>query len=136
MNKNATSNKGFKWSIESRQKLSKLLLWNQRAAGHRRSEKTKQLMSASRKGKYTGEQNGFYRKTHTEEVKQMIREAQTGRKHSEETKKKQAEYHYKPVKIGDVIYKSLKAASEASGISKTTLGRWYRDERKSNYAFV
>lgn len=69
-------------------------------------------------------------------MKQRIRDAQTGRKHSEETKKKQSKSHYKPVKIGDIVYESLNAASEASGINKSTLSRWCKDERKLNYAFV
>lgn len=83
-----------------------------------------------------GEQNGFYGMTHSEETRQKIRDAQTGRKHSEETKRKQAESHYKPVRVGDKIYESLKAASEDSGINKTTLSRWCKDINKINYAFV
>ena len=136
INKHATSNRGYKWSEQSRQKASKAQLGNQNALGHKLSEESKQLISASRKGKRIGEQNGFYGKTHTEEAKQRIRDAQTGRKHSEDTRKKQARSHYKPVRIGDVVYESLNAASEASGINKTTLSRWCKDERKSNYAFV
>ena len=136
MNKHATSNRGYKWSEQSRQKASKAQLGNQNALGHKLSEESKQLISASRKGKRIGEQNGFYGKTHTEEAKQRIRDAQTGRKHSEDTRKKQARSHYKPVRIGDIVYESLNAASEASGINKTTLSRWCKNERKSNYAFV
>lgn len=136
MNKQATSNRGYKWSEQSRQKASKSQLGNQNALGHKLSEESKQLISASRKGKCVGEQNGFYGKTHTEKVRQKIREAQKGRKKSETTKKKIAKSHYKAVKIEDVIYESLKAASEASGINKTTLSRWCKDERKPNYAFV
>lgn len=136
MNKEATSNRGYKWSEQSRQKASESHLGNQNALGHKLSEESKQLISASRKGKYIGEQNGFYGKTHTEEIRQRIRDAQTGRKHSEETKKKQSKSHYKPVKIGDIVYESLNAASEASGINKSTLSRWCKDERKLNYAFV
>lgn len=136
MNKRATSNRGYKWSMESRQKASMAQLGNQNALGHRLSEEQKQSMSASRKGKCIGEQNGFYGKTHTQEVRQRIRDAQTGRKHSEETKKKQAKSHYKPVKIDNIIYESLNAASEASGINKITLGRWCRNKNKLNYVFV
>lgn len=136
MNKKAVSNKGYKWSEESREKARKAQLGNTNAAGHILSEDSKQLISKSRKGKCVREQNGFYGKTHTEEVREKIREAQTGRKHSEETRKKQAESHYKSVRIDDVIYESLKAASEASGINKSTLSRWCKDERKPNYAFV
>lgn len=47
-----------------------------------------------------------------------------------------ARSRYKPVRIGDTIYESLNAASKASGINKTTLSRWCKDERKLNYAFV
>ena len=136
MNKKATSNRGYKWSMESRQKASMAQLGNQNALGHRLSEEQKQLISASRKGKCIGKQNWFYGKTHTQEVKQRIRDAQAGRKHSEETKKKQAKSHYKPVKIDNIIYESLNAASEASGINKTTLSRWCKNKNKLNYVFV
>ena len=136
MNKKATSNRGYKWSMESRQRASIAQLGNQNALGHRLSEEQKQSMSASRKGKGIGRQNGFYGKTHTQEVRQRIRDAQTGRKHSEETKKKQAKSHYKPVKINNIIYESLNAASEASGINKITLGRWCKNKNKLNYVFV
>lgn len=62
MNKRATSNRGYKWSEQSRQKASKAQLGNQNALGHKLSEESKQLISASRKGKRIGEQNGILRK--------------------------------------------------------------------------
>lgn len=136
MNKKAYSNRGYKWSQESREKARLAQLGNKNALGHKLSEESKQKISNSRKGKCVGSENGFYGKTHTSEVRQKIRESQLGRKHSEETKKKQAESHYKPVRIKDMIYESLKSASEASGINKTTLSRWCKDERKTDYAFV
>ena len=55
---------------------------------------------AFKKGKYTGENNPFYGKKHSEESKRRISEARKGennpfygRKHSEESKKKNAEAH-------------------------------------------
>lgn len=49
---------------------------------------------------------------------------------------KQAISHYKKVRIGNIIYESLKAACKASEINKTTLSRWCKDERKIDYEFV
>lgn len=54
--------------------------------GVKASAETRLAMSESRKG----EANGFYGKTHSEETKQKLREANLGRKHSTETKEKQS----------------------------------------------
>lgn len=55
------------------------------------SKKTREKISISRIGKYTGEENHFYGKTHTEESKQKIGAASIRRKHSDETRKKLSE---------------------------------------------
>jgi group I intron endonuclease len=57
------------------------------------SDETKQKISEHRKGKCVGEDNPFYGKTHTEEVRKKISETQLGRKHSNETKNKMSESH-------------------------------------------
>jgi group I intron endonuclease len=54
------------------------------------SKESRGRISSSRKGKYTGEDNPFYGKTHTGESIEKIRKYKTGRKlkpHSEESKK-------------------------------------------------
>lgn len=50
--------------------------------------KIKVKMSISGKGKRVGKLNGMYGKTHTEEVKQRLREVNLGKKHTQETKRK------------------------------------------------
>lgn len=52
--------------------------------GLKASAETRLAMSESRKGV----NNGFYGKTHSEETKQKLREANLGKKHSKETKEK------------------------------------------------
>lgn len=57
------------------------------------SEETKQKQRESHKGRYGGEKNPFYGKTHTEAVRRRISEANTGRSHemSEEARRKISE---------------------------------------------
>ena len=57
------------------------------------SDETKQKISENRKGKCLGEDNPFYGKTHTLEVRKKISENQLGRKHSDETKNKMSKAH-------------------------------------------
>lgn len=51
----------------------------------------KRKISLSRKGKCSGSSNGFYGKTHTEEVKEHIRQAHIGKRLSDTTKEKMSE---------------------------------------------
>lgn len=58
------------------------------------NELTKKKLSEGRKGKFKGKENPFYGKTHTEEVKQIIRETRDKHKHiyqSEEFRQKISE---------------------------------------------
>ena len=71
---------------------------------HIRSEETRRKMSASRKGKCAGPSNGFYGKTHSEEVRNRIRQARLGKKMSDVTKAKIVEKRKIKVKINGVIY--------------------------------
>lgn len=66
-------NKGRKRSKETGEKISKALKGKIFSIEHR------QNISKSRKGKYTGENNHFYGKTHTEETIQKISKANTGK---------------------------------------------------------
>jgi group I intron endonuclease len=56
--------------------------------GKLHSEKTKENISETKKGTYSGEANHFYGKTHTDEAGQKMSEAKLGRKLSEELKGK------------------------------------------------
>lgn len=103
---------------------------------HNRSEETKRKISASRKGKCAGSSNGFYGKTHSEEVRNRIRQAHLGKKASDITKSKMAEKRKIMVKVNNVIYPSIKEAAHELGMSKATLCRWVRDERKIGYEVV
>ena len=66
--------------------------------GFRHSQKSKDLMSQSRKGTRLGEENTFYGKHHTEEAKQKIRLGAVGRKCSP----KEIESRSK-LKVADVL---------------------------------
>lgn len=103
---------------------------------HIRSEETKRKMSASRKGKCSGSSNGFYGKTHSEEVRNRIRQARLGKKMSDVTKAKMAEKRKIKVRINGVIYPSIKEAAQELGMSKATLSRWIKDKEKINYEVV
>lgn len=101
-----------------------------------RSEETKKKMSLSRKGKCSGSSNNFYGKTHTEEVREKIRQAHIGKKLSDNTKAKMSEKRKIKVRINGMIYPSIKEAAEELKMSKATLSRWVKDERKTNYEVV
>lgn len=95
--------------------------------GHVVSVQTKEKMSRKLKGRKitwgdkisksnTGENNGMYGKTHTEQVKQSSRELNLGKKASLETRKKMSESHKKEKSwswkggvsaINDIIRNSL-----------------------------
>lgn len=103
---------------------------------HNRSEETKRKISASRKGKCAGSSNGFYGKTHSEEVRNRIRQAHIGKKLSDNTKAKMSEKRKIKVRINGIIYPSIKEAAQELHMSKATLSRWIKDERKTNYEVV
>lgn len=103
---------------------------------HVRSEETKRRMSESRKGKCVGASNGFYGKTHSEEVREIIRQAHLGKTASDITKAKMAEKKKIKVRINGVIYPSIKEAAQELRMSKATLSRWIKDKRKINYEVV
>lgn len=101
-----------------------------------RSEETRRKISLGRKGKCSGSSNGFYGKTHTEEVKEQIRQAHVGKRLSDSTKAKMSEKRRIKVRINGVIHPSIKDAAEKLGLSKATLSRWVKDKRKINYEVV
>lgn len=103
---------------------------------HNRSEETKRKISASRKGKCAGSSNGFYGKTHSEEVRNRIRQAHIGKKLSDNTKAKMSEKRKIKVRINGIIYPSIKEAAQELHMSRATLSRWIKDERKTNYEVV
>ena len=103
---------------------------------HVRSEETKRKISSSNKGKHSGISNGFFGKTHSEEVRNKIRLAHLGRKVSDITKAKMAEKRKIMVKINGIIYPSIKEAAQELGMSEVTRGRWVKDRRRIGYEIV
>ena len=77
-----------------------------------------------------GELNSFYGKTHTEEVKQKIRESQLGRKLSEQHIEKIKEKTIRCVKQVDIVtkeviaeYESIKEAENKTGIKSSNISK-------------
>ena len=64
---------------EVRQKFSGLKKGNTYCKGKKLSDETKQKLSNIRKNNYTGEDNPFFGKHHTDETKQKIREKNKGK---------------------------------------------------------
>ena len=63
---------------EVKQLISNLHKGNTYNIGRKASQETKQYLSKIRKGKYTGKDNPFFGKHHSEEVKQKLREYKYG----------------------------------------------------------
>ena len=103
---------------------------------HSRSVETKRKISASKKGKCAGSSNGFFGKTHSEEVRNRIRQVHLGVKASDITKAKIAGKKKIIIRVNRVLYPSIKEAAQELGMSKATLCRWIKDERKINYEVV
>lgn len=86
-----------------------------------------------------GERNGMYGKHHTEETKQKISQANTGRKMPEEAKKKISatlrQHHVLAKKVMCIetgeIFNSIRQAAEFYHISHQAISRVCRGERKT-----
>ena len=124
MNPLAASNRGYKWTEESRAKARRAQLGNKNALGHKHSNESKRAISISRKGKCVGADNGMFGKTHTEEARNKIREFHLGRKLSDTTRKKMSEKKKIKVKIKNKMYSSIQEAAEILHIPYATLWRW------------
>lgn len=113
-------NFGNRWSKEKREQFSesqKITMNKPEVNIKLRKKKS----DSSKMGKYdkNGENNPFFGKHHTEETKKQNREKHLGIK----------PVNMKKVKINDIEYESLRAASLATGIKYTTL--WHRIKSKS-----
>lgn len=68
----AGSTLGFKHTEENKLHLSKIAKERKINVGIKRSEETRKKISESRKGKYTGIENGFFGKHHTQETLEKL----------------------------------------------------------------
>lgn len=110
--------------------------------GYRHKEESKKKMSASKKGKYCKEENHFYKKHHTEETKQKMRD----KFKDDEFYKKRCEHLNKIrfIKKRKVLcvntgkeFESIKAACLEYGIKDSThVSRVCRGKRKSCFGYV
>lgn len=89
--------KGWKWSDESKKKLSKA-----------RKGKTNDYFK-NHKFSFPGESNPFYGKKHSDETKKKIGEKSKGRRHSEADKKKISESVKKRMELLKASYREYKA---------------------------
>ncbi len=70
------------------------------------------------------------------EVRNKIRQAHLGKKASDNTKAKMAERRKIMIKVNNIIYPSIKEATQELKMSEATLSRWIKDKRKVNYEIV
>ena len=91
--------------------------------GKRHTEESKAKMSKSLKGTQTGKDNPFFGKTHSPEVREMIRAVQLGRKQSIEHIQKRAKTSWKEVicLTNNQHYPSLTEASKILGIDASSI---------------
>lgn len=105
------------------------------------SQETKDKLSKHRKG-MTGEKSGFYGKHHSEETKRKLREANTGKKLTEEQKQKISEAGKKPILQYTKSFEFIKQwdsalnASEEIGISTSMIAACCRGNVESAGGFV
>lgn len=108
--------------------------------GYKHKPKSKKLMSLKRKGRFTAEQNHFYKKKHSEETRKKMRAAWT-----EERKRHLAEMsrernmRNQAVKVRNVetgeIFDSIKAAAKRYELKPTHITRVCRGRRKTTGGF-
>ena len=112
--KDSEALKGRIISEEHRNKISEALKGKKKSEEHKKklrvpkSEEHVKNVSNALKGKYVGENNPFYGKKHTEEIKQKLRESNLGKKTSEETKQKSSNSHKELWKNKEFVDKMMK----------------------------
>lgn len=101
--------------------------------GYRHREDSKKSMSIKKSKMYVGGGNPFYGKHHSEEAKERMRIAKTGRKLTEEWKKNIA--NSQKVKVVNLdtkeVFNSIKEAGEKYNVIPTHITRVCRGRRKS-----
>lgn len=107
-----------------------------RTLGFKHTEESKKSMSNNKKGKYTGEDNHFYGKKHTEATKEKMRLAwKTTRIMTEEQKEKLRKAHVTKQVInldtGD-IFNSCKEAGASINVNPTQITRVCKGRSKTS----
>ena len=98
--------------------------------GQQKSEETRNKISESKKGKYTGEKHPMYGKHHTEETRKKISETLKGKKLSEETQKKMSDAKKN---MSEETKKKIGAAKKGT---KYHLGKhWYNNGKINKRAY-
>lgn len=113
---------------EVRQKMSQLKKGNTYCKGKKLSDETKQKLSNIRKNNYTGEDNPFFGKHHTDETKEKIREKNKGKLPPNIMK----------ISIDGNIYISMREASRQLDIPTPTI-LWRvksKNPKFDNYKYV
>lgn len=137
-------NFGKSASEESRKKMSESHIGLNNGVDHylfgkHLSEETKRKMSESKMGLQSGENNPNFGKSPSNETRQKMRDAKTGKKQSEEHKKKMRELSTgKCCKIMGIIYPSIKEAARQLNLISNVVR--YRLESKtykwSDWSFI
>lgn len=98
-------------------------------AGVKPSEETLKKMSKSQ----SGEKNGMYGKTHSDEAKQKMSKAKKGKTLSEDHKRKLSESrkgekngNSKKVEINGIVYNTCTEAAHTFSVPKSRISRWIR----------
>jgi len=101
--------------------------------GYKHTELSKQKMSENKKGKYTGSNNHFYKKTHSNEIKEKFSQDRKGRKLSKEWKEKLRESHFKKIINIDTgeIFDSILDASKKYNVTNTNLVKCCKGKTKT-----
>lgn len=108
----------------------------------RKSEETKKKLSEIRIGKYKGELNPMYGKSHTEEAKLKVSIANKGKKLTKENKEKLIKVISKPViqysENGEFIreWSSATEVTKELGFNSRVINSQARGVRKKAYGFI
>ena len=108
--------------------------------GYAHKPKSRKLMSAHRKGKYTGKQNHFYKKKHSKETRKKMSEAWTEeRKRQLADLSRERNMRNQAVKVRNLetkqVFNSIKEAAEYYGLKPTHITRVCRGKRKTTGGF-
>lgn len=100
-------------------------------SNYHHTEESKQKMSNSKKGKYMGENNPFFGKTHSDDIKLLLSKQRKGRKLTEEWKKNVGIASQRKVINLDTkeIFNSINNAAKKYNLKSTHISRVCRGKR-------